>query len=147
MSNFCQNCGIKLKSGIKFCSSCGKAVSTPLFQRAVSYWSAKEVDTGDDYRQNTKGSLALSQEEIIFYKDKFLSSKTKEWRRIPIKGIKSIYRTPIFNLITIKYNRKPEKTGFWSKLFNKRNISYKVSNWKSFLENIQRLGPNIKIKY
>jgi len=141
MASFCSECGEELKTG-KFCASCGSSVLT----KVANYWPAKEIDTGDGYSQNFKGSLALGQNEIIFYRDKFFSG-TKEWRRIPLRGIKSITRTPIFNLVTIKYNRKPEKTGFWSKLFNKKTVSYKISNWQTFLENIQRLNLNIKIKY
>ncbi len=112
----------------------------------IGYWEAKEVDAGDGYGQNIKGSLALGRNEIIFYRNKFFSGGTKEWRRIPIRGIKSIYRTPILNLVSIKYNKKPEKTGFFSRIFNSKTISYKIKDWQSFIENIRRLNPNIKIK-
>ena len=111
----------------------------------IGYWPAKEVTSGgEDYGKTIKGSLAVGQREVIFYANKFLSSKTKEWRRIPIAGIKSIYRTPIFNLTTIRYNKKPEKKGFFSRIFNSKSASYRISNWESFIENIKRLNPNIK---
>lgn len=110
------------------------------------YWEAKEIDTGDGYGSNIKGSLAVGENEIVFYKNKFLSGKTKAWRTIPIKGIKSIYRTPLFNITTIKYNRKPEKTGFWSRLFNGRTIGYKINDWQSFIQAVQEINPNIKIR-
>jgi len=132
----------------KFCPSCGAKLGTQssVQPSAVRYWQAKEIDTGDDYGQNIKGSLALGKNEIIFYRNKFFSGGTKEWRRIPIRGIKSIHRTSILNLVTIKYNRKPEKTGFLSRIFNSRTISYKIKDWQTFIENIRRLNPSIKIK-
>lgn len=113
----------------------------------VRYWEAREVNnSGDDYSSNIKGSLAVGENEIVFYRNKFLSGKTKAWRTIPIRGIKSIYRTRIFNIVTIKYNRKPEKPGFFSKFFNSTSTSYKISDWQSFIQNIQSLNPNIKIR-
>jgi len=143
MSNFCPNCGAKIKG--KFCTGCG-ATSAKVSVNQNRYWQAKEIDSGDGYGSNIKGSLVVNENEIIFYRNKFFSGKTKEWKRIPIRGIKSIYRTPIFNVITIKYNRKPEKTGFFSKIFNSRTIGYKIGDWQSFIESIRKLNSNIKIK-
>jgi len=132
----------------KFCPSCGAKLSTQSSAQSsvIGHWEAKEIDTGDGYGQSIKGVLTLSRNEIIFYRNKFFSGSTKEWRRIPIKGIKSIYRVPVFNLINIKYNRKPEKTGLLSRIFNSKAISYKIKNWESFIQNIRPLSPNIKIK-
>lgn len=138
MGNFCSNCGSRMKG--EFCSSCGEN------NQKLKYWEATEIDQSDDYRKKLKGSLALNQREIVFYRDKFLSGESKIYRRIPLAGIKSITRTSIFNLTMIKYNQKPEKTGFWSKVFNKRTISYKIKDWQSFIESIQRLNLNIKIR-
>jgi len=146
MANFCSNCRTKIEAGDKFCPSCGSPVFAKASAGAVGHWEAKEIDTGDGYGQSIKGVLTLSRNEIIFYRNKFFSGKTKEWRRIPIRGIKSIYRMPVFNLISIKYNRKPEKTGFFSRIFNSKTISYKIKNWESFIQNIRPLSPNIKIK-
>ena len=155
MANFCSKCRTKMGEGDKFCPSCG----SPAFAKgprlssaespsagAVGHWEAKEIDTGDGYGQSIKGVLTLSKNEIIFYRNKFFSGSTKEWRRIPIRGIKSIYRAPVFNLISIKYNRKPEKTGLLSRIFNSKAISYKIKGWESFIQNIRPLSPNIKIK-
>ena len=140
MANFCSNCGAKIKG--KFCTGCG-AVFTKASASHARYWQAKEVDTGDGYGQGIKGSLAIDENEIIFYRNKFLSPTTKEWRRIPIMGIKSIIRTPVFNFITIKYNRKPEKTGFFSRIFNSRTISYKIKDWQSFVQNVKSLNTKL----
>lgn len=142
MANFCPNCGAKTSG--KFCSECG--ASSAKKSGLIGYWQAKELDTGDDYGRKLKGNIALTNDEIIFYRYKFFSGKAKAWRRIPIKGIKSIYRTRIFNLISIRYNKKPEKTGLFSRFFNSRTISYKINNWETFIENIKKLNPNIKIK-
>lgn len=135
-------------TGNKFCPSCGTELKTQSSTQSsvIGHWEAKQIDTGDDYGQNIKGVLTLSRNEIIFYKNKFFSGGTKEWRRIPIRGIKSIHRTRIFNLVTIKYNRRLEKTGFFSRIFNSKTISYKIKNWESFIQNIRTLNPNIKIK-
>jgi len=145
MNKFCPNCGSRLKTEGKFCPSCGRSIAMPIKSNLViGYWPAKEVTSGEDYGKSIKGSLAVGQKEIIFYADKFFSKKSKEWRKIPITGIKSIYRTPIFNITTIRYNQKPGKRSFFSRIFNGRNVSYKISNWQSFIENVKRLNPNIK---
>ena len=144
MAKFCPDCGNRLNVGSKFCSSCGSSAVNSAENSVIGYWPAKEVTSGEDYGKNIKGNLAVGKEEIIFYADKFFSSKSKEWRRIPIRGIKSIHHIPIFNMTTIRYNRKPEKTGFFSRIFNGRNVSYKIFNRKSFIENIKKLNPNIK---
>jgi len=134
-------------TGDKFCPSCGaESGAQSSAQSSIGHWEAKEIDTGDSYGQSIKGVLTLSKNEIIFYRNKFFSGKTKEWRRIPIRGIKSIYRMPVFNLISIKYNRKPEKTGLVSRIFNSKAISYKIKGWESFIQSIRPLSPNIKIK-
>jgi len=143
MGNFCSNCGAKIKG--KFCTRCGATFAKASASQA-RYWRAKEIDSGDGYGSNIKGSLALGENEIIFYRNKFFSGKTKESRKIPIRGIESIYRTRILNIITIKYNRKPEKTGFFSRIFNSRRISYKINDWQSFIQNIKSLNTDIKIK-
>jgi len=142
MANFCSNCGAKLSG--KFCSKCG--ASSGKQKGLIGYWQAKEIDRGDDYGANIKGSIGLTNDSIIFYRYGFLSGKAKAWRTIPLKGVKSISRTPIFNLISIRYNRKPEKTGFFAKIFYSRTISYKIKDYQSLIENIRRLNPNIKIK-
>lgn len=147
MAKFCSNCGVKLKINAKFCSGCGEVLKNTISLDVIGCWDAKEYDNSDDYSKRTKGSLSLSSEEIVFFKYAVISGKAKKLRTIPLAGVKSVVRTPIFNLITIKYNRKPEKTSFCSKLFNGRNVSYKINNWRTFLENIQKLKPNIKIKY
>ncbi len=149
MAKFCSKCGTRLKAGAKFCSSCGNTPinnETKASENIIGYWDAKEHDNSDDYSKRIKGSLALSKDEIVFFRYAAISGNPKKWRTIPLNGIKSITRIPIFSLIMIKYNRKPGKTGFFSKVFNGRNISYKISNWQSFIENIKRLNPNIKIK-
>ena len=147
MANFCSKCRTKIGAEDKFCPSCGTGIGTqpPAQPSVIGHWEAKQIDTGDDYGQNIKGVLTLSKNEIVFYKNKFFSGRTKEWRRIPIRGIKSIYRTRIFNLINIKYNRKPEKTGLFSRIFNSKTVSYKIKGWESFIQNIRPLSPNIKI--
>jgi len=148
MANFCSKCRTKMGAEDRFCPSCGEETGMQLSAQssAIGHWQAKEIDNGDGYGQSMKGVLALEKNEVVFYRNKFFSGNTKEWRRIAIRGIKSIYRTPIFNLITIKYNRKPEKTGFFSRIFYSRTISYKIENWESFIQNIRSLSPNIKIK-
>ena len=155
MANFCSNCGEELKQDDKFCPSCGLSTEASLNNKAgeqkqgpgvIGYWEAKEIDTGDDYGSNIKGSLALTQQEIIFFRYAWLSKKPKERRRISILKIKSIVRTPIFNIITISHNKAPERSGAWRRFFSKRKISYKIKNWQSFVDNIKKINPSIKIK-
>jgi len=144
MANFCTNCGAKLTG--KFCTKCG----TPSEKQKglIGYWQAKEVNNGgDDYGGNIKGTIGLTNDSIIFYRYKFFSGKARAWRTIPIRGIKSISRTPIFNLINIRYSWKPEKTGFFAKLFYSRTLSYKIKDYQSLIENIRKLNPNIKINF
>jgi len=144
MANFCSNCGKKIKPESKFCGSCGLPIE--IEKTVIGYWQAKEYDTHDDYSRKIKGSLALTKKEIVFFRYAAFSGKAKKWRTIPISSIKSIARTPIFNLVMIRYNKAPKGSGALRRFFSNRTMSYKISDWQSFVENIRKLNPNIKIK-
>jgi len=97
MSNFCPNCGVKMKG--KFCSGCGTAPAETT-SGLIGRWEAKYID-------NTEGSS---------------------------------------NITTIKYNKAPQGSGGLRKFFSGRNVMLKISDWKSFIENIRSLNTNIIIK-
>jgi len=141
MPNFCSNCGAKIKG--KFCSSCGQSVKDP--SGLVGYWQAKHIDTSEG-QASRKGVITLSKTELIFHYYGFFSGKAKERYRIPIKQIKSIIRTSLLNWTTIKFNKASEESSGFKKFFNKRTIVFKISDWQSFIQNIQILNSNIKIK-
>lgn len=112
----------------------------------IGYWEAKEMNMSDDYGRNIKGSLALTKSELVFFRYTLLSGKAKEWRRILISGIKSIVRARLLNIITISYNRASPGSGGFRRFLGRRKISYKIKDWQTFIENIRKLNPNIKIK-
>ncbi len=147
MGNFCSKCRTKIGTEDKFCPSCGKEIgmqSSPQLS-AIGHWQAKQIDT-DEAGSSSKGTLSLSKDYLIFYVYGFFSKEPKERRRIVISSIKSIVRTPIFNMLTIKYNRAPTDAGALRRFVGMRSVSYKIKNWESFIQNIRALSPNIKIK-
>jgi len=147
MANFCSNCRTKVGVEDKFCPSCGTEIGMqPSAQPSViGHWQAKQVET-DEGGSSRKGTLSLSKDYLIFYIYGFFSKEPKERRRIAISSIKSIIRTPIFHMLTIKYNRAPAGAGALRRFVGMRSISYKIKDWESFIQNIRTLSPNIKIK-
>lgn len=145
MANFCSSCGAKIGARDKFCPSCGSPASVKASTSAVGHWEAKEINT-DEAGSSRKGTLSLSKDYLIFYSYGFFSGKAKEWRRIPIVKIKSVTRSPIFKMVTFKYNKAPSGAGGFRRFFSKRVISFRIKDWQSLIENIRRLNPNIKIK-
>jgi len=131
----------------KFCPSCGAEIGTqPSAQpSAIGHWQAKQIDT-DEAGSSRKGILSLSKDYLIFYVYGFFSKESKERRRIAISSIKSIIRTPILNMFTIRYNKAPAGAGALKRFVGMRSIAFKIKNWESFIENIRTLNPNIKIK-
>jgi len=131
----------------KFCPSCGTEIGTqPSAQPSIiGHWQAKQIDT-DEAGSSRKGTLSLSKDYLIFYVYGFFSKEPKERRRIAISNIRSIIRTPIFNMFTVKYNKAPTGAGALRRFVGMRSVSYKIKNWESFIENIRQLNPNIKVK-
>jgi len=134
-------------AGDKFCPSCGTKLGTqPSVQPSViGYWQAKEIDT-DEAGSSRKGVLSLTKDSLVFFIYKFFSKEPKERRRIAISSIKSIIKTPILNMFTIRYNKAPASAGALKRFVGMRSIAFKIKNWESFIENIRTLNPNIKIK-
>lgn len=134
MANFCSNCGAEIKG--EFCSRC---------TNQVRRWEAKYIDNTEG-SSNYKGTISLSSSELTFHSYGLLSGNPKERYRIPLTQIKSITRTPLLNIITIKFNKAPQESGALRKFFGSRNIMLKIIDWQSFIQNIQSLNSNIKIK-
>lgn len=147
MANFCSKCRTKIGAEDKFCPSCGTEIGTqpPAQPSAIGHWQAKEIDTGEG-RSSQKGTLSLSKDYLIFYVYSFFSKEPKERRRIAILNIKSVTRTPILNMFTIRYNRASAGAGALRRFVGMRSVSYKIKNWELFIQNIRTLSPNIKIK-
>ena len=147
MANFCSKCRTKIGAGDKFCPSCGTEIGTQSSAQPsiIGHWQAKQINT-DEGGSSSKGTLSLSKDYLIFYVYGFFSKEPKERRRIAILSIKSITRTPILNMITVKYNKAPAGAGALRRFVGMRSVSYKIKDWESFIQNIRMLSPNIKIK-
>ncbi len=145
MANFCSKCRTKMGKEDRFCPSCGSPAFAKVSADTVGHWQAKQIDT-DEGGSSRKGTLSLSKDYLIFYVYGFFSKEPKERRRIAISSIKSIVRTPILNMITVRYNKAPASAGVLRRFVGMRNVSYKIKNWESFIQNIRTLSPNIKIK-
>jgi len=142
MANFCPNCGLKMKG--KFCSGCGTAPAETT-SGLIGRWEAKYIDNTEG-SSNYKGTISLTKTELTFHSYGFFTGDPKEKYRIPLSQIKSITRMPLFNITTIKYNKAPQGSGGLRKFFSGRNVMLKISDWKSFIENIRSLNTNIIIK-
>ena len=147
MADFCSNCGAEMGIRDKFCPSCGTEIGAqPSVQpSAIGHWQAKQIDT-DEGGSSRKGTLSLTKDSLVFFVYGFFSKEPKERRRIAISSIKSIIRTPIFNMFTVRYNKASAGAGALRRFVGMRSASYKIKNWESFIQNIRVLNPNIKIK-
>lgn len=131
----------------KFCPSCGTKLGaqSSVQLSEIGHWQVKRIDT-DEGGSSRKGTLSLSKDYLIFYVYGFFSKEPKEDRRIAISSIKSIIRTPILNMFTIRYNKAPAGAGALRRFVGMRSTAFKIKNWESFIQNIRPLSPNIKIK-
>ncbi len=138
-----------MEEGDKFCPACGGEAGGPAVSPAGEFWPAKEVST-DEAGSSRKGVLGISGSDLIFYVYGFFSGQPKESRKITISRIKSIVRTPVFNMLTISYNRAPEGSGALRRFIGMRRVTFKIKNWQTFIEKIKELSsqinPKIKIK-
>ena len=141
MANFCPSCGNRLEPGNGFCVSCGAKLETG--DEIIGQWEVKERD--EEGYGGRRGTLLLTRNELIFLsRIGLFSKKQKEYCRIPLSKIKKVYKMPLFNLVSITYDKTPSKAGAFRRFFGKRNLNLKMENPKLFIEKIKELNPNVR---
>ena len=112
----------------------------------VTWREAKFYGSSGEDSAVYKGYLLMTEDRLIFVSRKGLLKSVRIRYDMDVSNITSVSKIPLTNRFIIHANTADKDSGFIKKMLYSKTAQIHIEDGKSFVEEMAKLNPSIKMK-